>query len=873
VSNTDFREGNTVTIDEDGVVQPEVIEEQTQGQDVALYPKMRLPFDPAVQEKYGIDWDRWRTLIDAIFPSAKTVAAVVMALDYCKARDLDIFKRPVHIVPMWSSVLQREIETVWPSISELRTTAFRTKQYGGMAEPEFGPLHKKEFKDSKGAITVEFPEWCRITVTRFLNGVPCTFVGPKTVWLEAYATKGRYSEAPNHIWEGRPIGQIEKCFSADTEVLTEDGFQLFSEATSRIMQVTDAGIEPTDAKPFRREWWGPMIVADGDALNFAVTKNHDMVTDAGKIEAGKLYEITKSNPDYRIPLVVDGTGSDCGIDKRKLVLAAAIVCDGWRKDKSWCISVSRRRKVTLLESLTMHRSRHVQRPGAPGTIAGREIATLSDKDVFVYDELPGIVSVSKLIDRDLIAMLSAEEAAIVVDAMIEFDGHMMSNGTRRFYNSRLDLIAQFERLAVQAGYCVSRRRSRKSEGCRENFYVTLSRKRSVVALSVAGKMTPRAGHRNIMRLESENPSGEVWCCTVPSGVIVVRRGGLSMICGNCAEAAALRRAFPEEIGNDYAAEEMEGRILGAIDSIKLRHEDGEPTINALAVREARPEPRKRGAGKRKNGADETDADVQAAIDAKVEPSIAKATGQPTQPAALETHQEKPQAQEAAPATSKQAEQMPPLEEAPAESVSRETAPADEIAADDAPFDDPIVEQPPTLRDVFKAAIEVCGSVAAIVECGKAWRDRRQVLLQSKDPADQEMADQMLNDYKTRRDQLQTHEAALLAQSQKSINEAGLAPTAPAQAGASGAPTTTSEAPGASEQINPGWPAPLEEIIASVGNPEVRKFAIYIWGGADPKEANARYLEVTATPKYHAIKTSAERIALAKTNTAAQNRPK
>ena len=55
---------------------------------------------------------------------------------------------------------------------------------------------------SKGqdrSITLQFPEWCRITITRELNGKERSFVGPKVYWLEAYA-KWADTEVPNDMW-------------------------------------------------------------------------------------------------------------------------------------------------------------------------------------------------------------------------------------------------------------------------------------------------------------------------------------------------------------------------------------------------------------------------------------------------------------------------------------------------------------------------------------------------------------------------------------------------------------------------------------------------------------------------------------------------
>jgi phage recombination protein Bet len=145
-----------------------------------------------------------------------------MALAYCKHRNLDIFKKPVHIVPMWDTKKGAYVETIWPSISELRTTAARTKQYAGIDEAEFGPPITMQFKGSSGRgqsrkehdVTLIFPEWCRMTVYRVVPGAGvCKFVGPKVKWIESYATIGA-SDVPNNMWQERPEGQLEKCAEA-----------------------------------------------------------------------------------------------------------------------------------------------------------------------------------------------------------------------------------------------------------------------------------------------------------------------------------------------------------------------------------------------------------------------------------------------------------------------------------------------------------------------------------------------------------------------------------------------------------------------------------------------------------------------------------
>ena len=187
-------------------------------QAVAIFAKPRIPFHPAIEQKFGVDQGGWRVLIDSVWPGAKSADAVALALSYCKARRLDPFKRPVHIVPMWNSTLRQEVETVWPGISEIRTTATRTGQYAGSDPAIFGDECTKEFTGAtksgeRLSATVTFPSWCQVTVYRMIEGQRVPFPGPRVMWVETFS-QAKGTAVPNARWCRAPYQMIEKCAEA-----------------------------------------------------------------------------------------------------------------------------------------------------------------------------------------------------------------------------------------------------------------------------------------------------------------------------------------------------------------------------------------------------------------------------------------------------------------------------------------------------------------------------------------------------------------------------------------------------------------------------------------------------------------------------------
>lgn len=179
---------------------------ESESRDLVAQP--RLAYPPAVQDRFNIDKSAWKALVEAIFNNATSSDSVVLALAYCKARGLDPFKRQCHIVPIWDKKRQCMVDTVWPGIAELRTTAFRTGLYAGRDPTSFGHV----IETNIGAIEMTYPEWAQITVFRLVNNHRVPFPGPRVYWAEAFGRKK--NGEPNEMWAKRPSGQLEKCAEA-----------------------------------------------------------------------------------------------------------------------------------------------------------------------------------------------------------------------------------------------------------------------------------------------------------------------------------------------------------------------------------------------------------------------------------------------------------------------------------------------------------------------------------------------------------------------------------------------------------------------------------------------------------------------------------
>ena len=160
--------------------------------------------------KRGIEDSLWSAIGSSIFPGASDESKL-LAYDYCKARGLDIMKKPCHIVPM--SVKDAKSgkyewrDVIMPGIAEARITAHRTAAYAGQDAPVFGPNVDVQIGNDMHTV----PEYCTVTVYRMMEGQR---VGTSHTEYFEEACGTVKSGDLNSMWTKRKRGQLAKCAEA-----------------------------------------------------------------------------------------------------------------------------------------------------------------------------------------------------------------------------------------------------------------------------------------------------------------------------------------------------------------------------------------------------------------------------------------------------------------------------------------------------------------------------------------------------------------------------------------------------------------------------------------------------------------------------------
>jgi phage recombination protein Bet len=174
---------------------------------------------PTPVARRGLDEATWRTLKNSVYPGASN-DSILMAVDYCRARKLDVLKKPCHIVPMnvkdaksgnygWRDV-------ILPGIYEYRITAHRTGLYIGRSAFEYG--------DRVEHMGLSVPEWCEVSVYRLFKEdskermefrVRCYFSEVCNTKKEKDERGNKTGELVlNERWSRAPIQMLTKCTEA-----------------------------------------------------------------------------------------------------------------------------------------------------------------------------------------------------------------------------------------------------------------------------------------------------------------------------------------------------------------------------------------------------------------------------------------------------------------------------------------------------------------------------------------------------------------------------------------------------------------------------------------------------------------------------------
>lgn len=339
------------------------------------------------------------------------------------------------------------------------------------------------------------------------------------------------------------------CFTGDTEILTEEGWQRFDDLkASRVYQADqDGGLSLTSYTPVVKDYDDTAYYINHRGIKITCDKGHRWWGFNGKVKPSTLGFSTLDSVrvnGFSIPNT-QSLQPDAPISDRDLQLLAAFISDGCLKktgktgntSADIVLEVSKPRKINYLRQLEP-RHEYTQ-----NKVYGK--LTTTPLTVFRFEKptnFDGYFKDYKELCARFINQLSQRQAQVFISAYNTFDGNS-SDASCILYTSRESGVQMLSHILVLAGYhhCVNPKKGGELSK-KPSYYITYTPHKET--------KTIRKEHVNEVHYK-----GLMYCVSVPQGRIVVRGKGGAVITGNCGtylahclQASGFKRASSKSKG-------------------------------------------------------------------------------------------------------------------------------------------------------------------------------------------------------------------------------------------------------------------------------------------------------------------------------------
>jgi phosphate starvation-inducible protein PhoH len=322
---------------------------------------------------------------------------------------------------------------------------------------------------------------------------------------------------------------IDECFTGETEILTENGFVRFDclSETDKVAQYNGQTAEfVIPERIVKKHYEGALITHSRDRFSMTATSGHQAVYEDSHGNLIKKDFSDKAPSNYKIPVSVKNRISK---DASPLtILTCALQADGsYLSTKTsadnftnyWTASFKKEEKIKRFEEALI--SSNTSYSKYEKDVRGRVRFYIPNPDTSLFSDL-------KTKTFSLKAILDAGLESEIVEECLKWDGSL-KNDTKVYCSTNKENIEVIQACSHLTGYSAN--------------FGTQFDKRDIF------KNTPKPYYRlcisdsNMLSSQklnqtSEEYNGEVYCVTVPSGMIFVRQNNKVFISGNCQNLTA-----------------------------------------------------------------------------------------------------------------------------------------------------------------------------------------------------------------------------------------------------------------------------------------------------------------------------------------------